>query len=315
LHFELTEGASDESFFQLRESHSPLPHDQNSASSPLNAEAVPLGHPYAFVSNIPTSCVLAHVPHGSTEMPLLSGRAKSMGTTVTDLAPDDEKREVELLCDTGCLDLLRELWVLDPACSSAFAARFSRVWFDPERYPDEREEMNAVGMGVIYERTSDGRPLRDSWTEEVREEVLTQYARYHSALKAVTKEVSDLHGLCVIIDIHSYSQVPLLHELHKNQPRPELCIGTDVTATPVWLSDMVSEAFQGVCETGLNTPYSGSFTPSSDADDATQVASVMLEFRKDVLIDQPRRAAVSEALLSVVRSVNEKCRGDHGYGL
>lgn len=75
-------------------------------------------------------------------------------------------------------------------------ARFSQIWLDPER-----EEMSAVGMGAVYERTSDGRPLRESWTEDARKEVLGRYATYHENLQRVAIYVSKRHGVCVIVDL------------------------------------------------------------------------------------------------------------------
>ncbi len=130
-----------------------------------------------------------------------------------------------------------------------FAARFSRIWLDVERFRDpEHEEMTAVGMGAIYERTSDGEPLRESWTYAVREEVLRHYDTYHDRLKRSIKEIAEKLGQCVVIDRHSYSEGALPYELRQEATRPELCVGTDEIATPLWLLELVLSSFTGVCD-------------------------------------------------------------------
>ena len=284
-----------------------LSHEAKSAHKEFRYAGRPRFEPYESVIST-ESCVLLHVPHGSEVLPELSAWGLRNGARVTDLTPEEQAQEAKILCDSGCLELVRELREEDLSSVSAFVARFSRIWFDPERFLDpEREEMSAVGMGAIYERTSDGRLLRESWTEDVRKEVLGRYATYHANLQRAVTDVSKRHGVCVIVDLHSYSEEPLPYELRQSAKRPELCVGTDNDATPSWLLEMVLGSFDGVCEIELNTPFSGAYTPAGVDLATTSVVSVMLEFHKDVLLDETRRPAIVAALLSLANSLNERC--------
>jgi N-formylglutamate amidohydrolase len=233
------------------------------------------------------------------------------GVSVTGLLVEEQNREAKLLCDTGCLELVRELREEDLSSVSVFAARFSRVWLDVERFRDpEHEEMSAAGMGVVYERTSDGKPLRDSWTDDVSNEVLGRYDTYHDRLKREIKEIAKKLGTCVIIDLHSYSAEPLPYELRQDAARPELCVGTDEAATPPWLLELVLSSFSGVCEVEINTPFSGTYTPADLDLTEAPVVSVMLEFRKDVLNDPTRTVAILAALRTLANTLNERCKSN-----
>jgi N-formylglutamate amidohydrolase len=285
-----------------------LAHEAKAEHVKFRSAGRPKFDPYESVISA-SSCVLLHVPHGSEVLPELSAWGVREGVSVTDLSVEEQAREAKTLCDTGCLEIVRELREEDLGRVSVFAARFSRIWLDVERFRDpEHEEMSAVGMGAIYERTSDGELLRESWTDAVREEVLRHYDTYHDRLKRKIKEIAEKLGQCVIIDLHSYSEEPLPYELRQEAARPELCVGTDEVATPSWLLELVLSSFTGVCEIELNTPFRGTYTPTDLDLTETPVVSVMLEFRKDVLNDPLRSASIKNALARLADALNEQCR-------
>ena len=116
--------------------------------------------------------------------------------------------------------------------------------------------------------------------------------------------------MCVVIDLHSYSKESLPYELRQDAVRPELCIGTDDVVTPAWLLELVLSSFSGVCEVELNTPFSGTYTPADLDLTETPAVSVMLEFRKDVLNDPTRTAAILAAIHRLVNTLNERCKNN-----
>src|SRR5881409_4055559 len=99
------------------------------------------------------SPVILHVPHSSRRIP----------TPVRDdILLDDAalERELDHITDAHTAELA-EVVAADAAVTPwRFVNRLSRLVIDPERFPDEREEMLAVGMGAVYTRTTDRTPLR-----------------------------------------------------------------------------------------------------------------------------------------------------------
>jgi uncharacterized protein YjbI with pentapeptide repeats len=281
-----------------------LTHDAKTNHKKFRIIENPVSKPFDYVVS-EESCVLIHVPHGSEVLPALSAWGVREGASVTDLSAEEQDREAKLLCDTGCLELVRELREEDLSRVSLFAARFSRMWLDTEH-----ELVNTAGMGVIYERASDGKPLRESWTDNVRSEVLRYYRIYCKEFERAALAISARRGVCVIIDLHSYNKEPLPYEPRQDITRPELCVGTDDKSTPPWLLELVLSSFDGVCETELNTPFSGAFTPSDSDLTVASVVSVMLEFRKDVLNDPTRAKEIRAAFCRLAETLNEHCRNN-----
>ena len=197
--------------------------------------------------------VILHVPHSSAEVPA-DVRPQLL------LDDDDLARELRLMTDWHT----DELFAL-PA-DTAVTVRFpvSRLVVDAERFEDpEAEGMEAVGMGAVYTRTSQGLRLRDeAEAAREREALLARYYRpHHAALEAATAAALAAHGRCLIVDCHTFPSRPLPYELKASTDRwkvvhrPAVCIGTDMTLppnapfahpgmhTPPWLRERAAEAF------------------------------------------------------------------------
>ena len=73
-----------------------------------------------------------------------------------------------------------DLFVPDFVGAQTIIFPMSRLVLDPERFlNDDQEIMSALGMGVIYTRTSDGQALRNSPAIEERMELINRYYRPH----------------------------------------------------------------------------------------------------------------------------------------
>lgn len=101
-------------------------------------------------------------------------------------------------------------------------------------------------------------------------------------------EVLDAHGHVVIVDLHSYPSLALPYEVDPDALRPGVCIGTDRFHTAPRLSDKVEHEFAGVRGgTAHNTPFGGTYVPLRHWHKTAEVASVMLEIRRDLYQHEP----------------------------
>src|SRR5204862_3307418 len=121
----------------------------------------------------------------------------------------------------------------------------SRLVVDPERFPDDELEPMAVkGMGAVYTATTDGAPLRGPLDASERAELLGRfYEPHHAALEAAADAALTATGGCLLVDCHSFPDDPLPSDLNQEQPRPEICIGTDPFHTPDELTAAVVDRF------------------------------------------------------------------------
>ncbi|OIJ63289.1 N-formylglutamate amidohydrolase [Streptomyces mangrovisoli] len=225
------------------------------------------------------SPVILHVPHGSRTVParLRDG-----------IVLDDEalERELDHITDAHTGELAAAAAGACPVAPWRFVNRLSRLVVDPERFPDEREEMLAAGMGAVYTRTTHGAALRPPDSDP--EPLLTRHFRPYA--QAMTDAVADrlaATGRAVIIDVHSYPSAPLPYELHGAGPRPPVCLGTDAFHTPDALVDAARSAFAPFGETGLDSPFSGAYVPLRYYGVEPRVSALMVEIRRDTYMTEP----------------------------
>ncbi|MDX3074349.1 N-formylglutamate amidohydrolase [Streptomyces sp. NPDC088354] len=234
--------------------------------------------PFRLEEGATGSPVLLHVPHSARTVP----------------AP---VRERILLDDAGLdaeLDRMTDshtALLAERAAVGTGAWRFvnglSRLVVDPERFPDEREEMRAVGMGAVYTRTSHLTPLREDDAAHEHALLDAWFHPYAAAMTAAVQDRLDAASRAVVIDVHSYPSAPLPYELHGDGPRPPVCLGTDAFHTPPWLSAAAREAFAGCGGIGLDSPFSGTYVPLKHYRATPGVSALMVEIRRDVYMDEP----------------------------
>lgn len=253
----------------------------------------------------PASAVVLHVPHASRAVP---DRVRA-GLLLDD---DGLRTELDRMTDTATDVLAAHAAEAAALTPWRWVNPWSRLVVDPERFPDGREEMLAVGMGAVYTRTSGGRPLRAPGPGR-DDDLLTAFFRpYADGLADLVDDRLAACGAAVLLDVHSYPRDPLPYERHGDGPRPEVCLGTDAAHTPGWLLDAARSAF-GAHEVGLDSPFSGSYTPTRHHGRDRRAATVMVEVRRDVYLDGDLRPTdgldrLAAALTGLVDAVGEQLR-------
>lgn len=219
--------------------------------------------------------VIVHAPHGGTAIPELAlgefvGGAEAIAAEVRSMT-DHHVDEF-----TGR--------ALRDAPASAVINRLSRLVVDVERFPGPEEEKNAVGMGVLYTHGSQRQRIRVI-PDDARGGYLAFFDEYSATLTRLVEQALAAHGRAIIVDVHSYNTSPDPHELHTDEPRPELCVGYEDFHISANLREAVADAFGGY-EQGDNQTFHGAYVPLRHYQQDARVQSVMLELRRDQYMDE-----------------------------
>lgn len=224
------------------------------------------------------TALVLHVPHASRTIPVEERHR---------YIPDDQHLAQELLRMTDAWTEELVAGVTVPATRIVFPV--SRLVVDPERFPDDQDEpMASKGMGAMYTRLSTGEPLRHPDPEHRAALMDRWYWPHHARLTEAVDAALEVHGRCLIIDVHSFSSVPLPHEPDQDPRRPELCIGFDAFHSPFKDDDeaMMIGKDAGFATVALNRPFAGSIVPSKHWQRTREVRSVMIEVRRDLYMDE-----------------------------
>lgn len=234
---------------------------------------------FHLLPGAPDSPVLLHVPHSSRAVPA-DVRAGIL------LGDDALERELDHITDAHTAEIAA-------AAGTApwrFVNRLSRLVVDPERFPDEREEMAAVGMGAVYTRTTHRAALRPTGFDPAP--LIDRYfAPYAAGMAGAVADRLAATGRAVVIDVHSYPSAPLPYELHGDGPRPPVCLGTDAFHTPPALLDAAREALGGFGGVGTDSPFAGTYVPLAYYGREPRVHALMVEMRRDLYMREPGGAA------------------------
>lgn len=261
---------------------------------------------YAVAPGSADSPVVLHVPHSSRVIP--SGVRQGI------LLSDKElNRELALMTDAHT-DLIAG-WAADAVANRPwlFVNQLSRLVVDPERFPDEREEMRRVGMGAVYTRTSHGERLRrdDAAAEQALLE--TWFVPYADAFADLVDARLAANGQVTIIDVHSYPSTRLPYEVG-GEARPAVCLGTHVVHTPAWLLAAAQVAFAPCGEVGENAPFEGCYVPQRHFGTDERVSALMVEIRRDAYMTEPGGPptgglpTISQCLVSLINAVTHSQR-------
>jgi N-formylglutamate deformylase len=234
---------------------------------------------FAYLPGASDSPVILHVPHSARDIP---------ADVRTGIVLDDAalERELDHITDAHTAEIAEEAAEAAAVAPWRFVNRLSRLVVDPERFPDEREEMLSVGMGAVYTRTTHREALRPTATDP--EPLIARYFRPYA--QAMTEAVAGrlaTTGRAVIIDVHSYPTTPLPYELHGTGPRPPVCLGTDPFHTPPELLAAARKAFVPCGGTALDSPFGGAYVPLEFYGKDARVNALMVELRRDTYMSEP----------------------------
>lgn len=251
---------------------------------------------------------IRHIPHSRTDLP-------------------EEYRNTFLLSDA---DLERELLRMTDRYTDEIFGRggerdlvfpVSRLLVDVERFEDDlREVMSDRGMGVLYTRTHDRRPLRREPEPQEREELLACYYRpHHARLEAMVNADLKSFGQALVIDCHSFPSGRLPYEVAtEGDARPEICIGTDPFHTPDRLREAAVEGFEcSGFQVDVDTPFSGALVPARHYEADGRVLALMIEVRRDLYMDEETGERldgfvdVKDILQSVIKKLEEQTNPKH----
>jgi N-formylglutamate deformylase len=242
------------------------------------------------------------VPHASTRIP---------GPVRERILLDDDALAAELRAMTDAhTDLLAER-ISERTASRrpwSFVNALSRLVVDPERFPDEREVMNRVGMGAVYTRTSTGTRLREECPAHRAKLIATLFEPYSRALADLVDDRLGATGRATILDLHSFPKHALPYELHPNDQRPEICLGTDDRHTPAPLLEAAHEVLAPLGSVAINQPFRGTYIPLRHYCHDHRVTSIMLELRRDAYLKRdgtPDGAAIDRFAAAAARLIGD----------
>jgi N-formylglutamate deformylase len=226
------------------------------------------------------SPVVLHVPHAGLVVPPWA-RAHLL------LDDDELSAEVAALTDHRTDAIARAAAERARVRPWVVVNPVSRFVVDPERFPDEREEMAAVGMAAVYTHGTRGQRIRADDPDHRDALLAAYYAPWADAVADLVDARLAATGRAVLLDVHSYPSAPLPYELHADGPRPAVCLGTDPAHTPPALVDAARAAFAPVGTVGLDSPFRGTYVPLRHYGADPRVYALMLELRRDGHLVEP----------------------------
>ena len=237
--------------------------------------------------------ILIHIPHSSY---LIPEKYKDLF-----FLKEDDLRQEQIKMSDSYTD---ELFNVKGIKQHIFP--ISRLVCDVERFRNEAdEEMTKQGMWVCYTQTSDCKPLKMVDNTHKQEILKLYYDKHHSVFKNQVEKMLKEYQQCLIIDAHSFSSAPLTYELHSQEFRPDICIGTDDFHTPKEIAEYFYNAFYELgYKVGMNNPFCGTIVPLKYYSKDSSVHSVMLEINRSLYMDE-NTGKKNEKFLKVKQNISQ----------
>lgn len=216
--------------------------------------------------------ILLNIPHSSMYIPI----EYRNNILLTD---EELHEEINIITDKYCDEIF--------TCKNTdrVVSGISRLVCDVERFEDESvEEMESVGMGVVYTKTYTCEKLRNKNNIE-REHIINEYYKpYHRELTTKVSNGLDKSHKCLIVDCHSFNKIMLKD---RNRSIPDICIGTDMYHTSKDLRDAVVKYLTKLrYNVEINYPFRGSIVPIKYYHRDKRVQSIMIEINRDLYMDK-----------------------------
>jgi N-formylglutamate amidohydrolase len=226
--------------------------------------------------------IITHIPHSSPDIPI-EDQANFLRSS------GELKLEVNKLND----HYTDRLFQSNLSNVTPLIFPINRFLVDVERFElDEQEPMSAKGMGALYTHDTEGVRFRESLTGEAREALLNKYYRpHHKQLNLLVEKAINGFGQALIVDGHSFPDIPLPCDSNQEFPRPDICLGTDSFHTPEWIIELAKAQFekQGY-SVEINSPYNGTMVPLDFYKTDNRVSSIMIEINRRLYLDDEYQA-------------------------
>jgi len=218
------------------------------------------------------STLIFHIPHAKTKMP---EEFKS-----DFVSAELMENEIKLLTDFAT----DKIFTIGSTSKVIFP--YSRVFCDVERLDDENEVMFEYGRGFYYTKTDNGELLRENLNGNKAVIYRDFYMKHHEKLTNLVDKKLEDNCFALIVDCHSFTDIPFKSDMEKTGERPDFCIGTDEYHTPKWLVDRVYAFLtnQGY-SVKINFPYVGTIVPLKHYQTKNNVYSVMIEINRNLYMD------------------------------
>ena len=220
--------------------------------------------------------VILHAPHTSTVIP------EEYLSDYT--SPEDAFDCANKMVDHGT-GYIAEMLVSDELVKkdNALIFPYSRVFCDVERFDSEEEEMNKIGMGVLYTHSYKLIKIRDVKNPD---RIKNYYNEHHRLLNERCKHELDKGEDLLFVDLHSFSNTPLPYELHKDLKRPDICIGIeDYHSNEKMINSIIYHIEKYGYTWSINEPFIGCLIPSDYYLKDLRIKGFMFEVNKDILYD------------------------------
>jgi len=175
---------------------------------------------------------------------------------------------------------------------------FSRVFCDVERFDSDAEEMNAIGMGVLYTHSHTGRQIRIPSNPD---SIKRYYYEHHQRLNDECATALQKTDGVLFVDIHSFADEALPYELHKDLKRPDICIGVEEYHLSKNDIDILINTIEEYGYTvAVNQPFIGCLIPGNYYLKDERVRGFMFEMNKRLLTEVEK---VGSLLLKMIENI------------